>query len=101
MSGLFEVSEQAQEDLFEIWSRIAADSVDLADRIESEFYELFASLGRMPHQGQVRKDLTNRPVRFFTMYSFLVVYRPDLTPIRILTVMRGRRDAKAVLKERL
>ena len=43
MVSLYDVSAEAQNDLFEIWSRIADDSVELANRIESEFYELFAS----------------------------------------------------------
>jgi plasmid stabilization system protein ParE len=50
MTSLYDVSAEAQNDLFEIWRRIADDSVDLANRIEVEFYELFASLGRMPRQ---------------------------------------------------
>jgi len=35
-------------------------------------------------------DLTNRPVLFFPMYSFLIVYRPDVKPIRIMAVLRGQ-----------
>ena len=48
MASLYDVSAEAQNDLFEIWRRIAGESVELANRIESEFYALFASLGRMP-----------------------------------------------------
>jgi antitoxin ParD1/3/4 len=77
MAPLYEVSAEAQNDLFEIWQRIALDSVELAHRIEGDFYRLFDSLGRIPLQGHSRKDLTNRPVLFFPLYSFLVVYRPD------------------------
>jgi plasmid stabilization system protein ParE len=101
MASLYDVSAQAQDDLFEIWRRIAEDSVDLADRIEFDFRELFESLGRMPGQGHTRKDLTQRPVRFFPLHSFLVVYQPDVRPIRIMAVLRGRRNVKRVLKERL
>ena len=71
MASLYDVSAEAQNDLFEIWRRIADDSVELANRIESEFHELFAPLGRMPGQGHTRKDLTKRPVLFFPLYSFL------------------------------
>ena len=49
METLYDVSNEAQNDLFEIWRRIASDSVDLANRIEGEIHELFASLGRRPH----------------------------------------------------
>ncbi len=96
----YEVSAEAQNDLFEIWSRIANDSVDLANRIDEEFHNLFASLGRMPSQGHTRTDLTNRPVLFTSLYSFLVVYQPDVSPVRIMAVLRGKRDVKRLLKSR-
>ena len=101
MTPLYDVASAAQDDLFEIWSHIAKDSVDLANRIDFEFYELFASLGRMPTQGHTRKDLTHHSVLFFPLYSFLVIYQPDVTPIRIMAVLRGRRDVKRILKGRL
>jgi len=75
---LYQISFEAQDDLFEIWQRIALDSVDLANRIEGEFYSLFESLARMPGLGHTRKDLTKRPVLFFPLYSFLVVYQPEV-----------------------
>ena len=99
--SLYDVSGQAQDDLFEIWRRIARDSVELANRIENEFLELFIALGRMPQQGHARRDLTSRPVLFFPMYSFLIVYQPDARPIRIMAVLRGRRNLKRLLKKRL
>ena len=55
----------------------------------------------MPRQGHPRKDLTKRPVLFFPLYSFLVVYQPDANPIRIMAVVRGKRNVKHLLKERL
>lgn len=100
MAPLYEVSAEAQDDLFEIWRRIAGDSVELANRIDSEFHELFASLARMPRQGHTRKDLTNRPVLFFTLYSFLIVYEPEVTPLRIMAVFRGKRNVKRILGSR-
>lgn len=100
MASLYSVAAEAQHDLFEIWRRIAEDSFELAERIHAEFHELFASLGRMPSQGHSRTDLTRRPVLFFPLYSFLVVYQPETKPIRIMAVLRGRRNIKRILKER-
>jgi|SRR5208283_3391791 plasmid stabilization system protein ParE len=96
----YEVSSEAQDDLFEIWRRISADSTELADHIDREFHELFASLAVMPFQGHPRQDLTARRVLFFAKYSFLVVYQPDTNPVRIMAVLRGRRNVKRVLSER-
>lgn len=100
MEPSYEVSAEAQDDLFEIWRRIAEDSLDLAYRIQAEFYALFESLARMPHQGHARKDLTSPPVLFFPLYSFLVTYDPNANPIRILAVLRGRRNVKRILRDR-
>ncbi len=52
-------------------------------------------LGRMPGRGH-----TKRPVLFFPLYSFLIVYQPDVNPIRIMAVLRGRRNIKRILRER-
>jgi hypothetical protein len=46
--SLYNVPVDAQDDLFEIWERIAKDSVGLANRLEDEFHELFASVGPTP-----------------------------------------------------
>src|ERR1700689_4846782 len=100
MASHHEVSAEAENDLFEVWQRIARDSVDLANRIEREFHATFASLGRMPGQGHTRKDLSKRAVLFFPLYSFLIVYQPDVRPIRIMAVLRGKRDVKRILRER-
>ncbi len=80
---------------------MAEDSLELANRIEGEFYSLFASLSRMPGQGHTRKEFTARPVLFFPLYSFLVVYQPDVNPIRIMAVLRGKRNVRQSLRDRL
>jgi len=100
LKTLYEVSAEAQLDLIQIWLRIAQDSIELADRVEGEFYSLFESLAHMPRQGHSRRDLTKRPVLFFPLHSFLVVYQPEVSPIRIMAVLRGRRNVKSILKER-
>jgi plasmid stabilization system protein ParE len=96
----YSISSEAQKDLFEIWVRIARDSVDLANRIEAEFYSRFESLGQTPGQGHTRKDLTKRNVLFSPLYSFLIIYQPEPRPIRILAILRGRRNVKRILKDR-
>jgi plasmid stabilization system protein ParE len=94
------VSPEANSDIFEIWRWIARDSVELADRVDAELYEMFEALARMPGQGHRREDLTSRPVLFFPLYSYLIVYQPDVDPIRILAVLRGTRNVKRILKKR-
>lgn len=100
MDSLYEISDEAQNDLFEIWQRIAADSIDVANRIDEEFHSLFDALARMPGQGHLRKDLTSKPLLFFPIYSYLVVYHPKTTPVRILAVLHGKRDVRRLLRGR-
>lgn len=101
IESLYVVSAAAQEDLFDIWRRIACDSVSLADRIEREIREVFEAVGRMPSIGHIRRDITRHRVLFFPIYSFLVVYEPDARPVRIMAVLRGKRDLRRVLADRL
>jgi plasmid stabilization system protein ParE len=96
----YRVSPEANNDIFEIWSWIAKDNVELADRVDGELHEVFEGLARMPGQGHRRKDLTSRPVLFFPLYSYLIVYQPDVDPIHIMAVLRGTRNVKRVLKRR-
>jgi plasmid stabilization system protein ParE len=53
--------------------------------------------------GSKRSEITSLPVRFWvvTRYpNFIVVYRPDLSPIQIVAVLHGKREIKRLLKER-
>jgi plasmid stabilization system protein ParE len=47
-----------------------------------------------------RKDLTDLDVRFFTVYSYLIVYRPDTVPLQVVAILHGRRDVDKVLRQR-
>lgn len=57
--AFYELSSEAQNDLFEIWMHIAGDSVELADRIYDEFHSLLGSLGKMPGQRYRQKISPN------------------------------------------
>ncbi|MBK9778004.1 MAG: hypothetical protein IPP62_16870 [bacterium] len=43
-------------------------------------------------------DLTSRPVRFFPVYSYLVVYSANARPIEIVRVLGGAQDVGAILQ---
>jgi len=49
----------------------------------------------------MRQDLTNEDVKFFPVYSYLIVYRPKTKPLQIACILHGRRDVEQVLKGRL
>jgi plasmid stabilization system protein ParE len=47
----------------------------------------------------VREDLTDRPLKFWSVYSYLVVYDPADSPLTIIAVLHGARDVAQILKE--
>ena len=93
------VSPRADEDLFEIWRHLfERSSVEIANRVESELYAAFETLAQNPRIGHKRTDLTSHPVLFFTLYSYMIVYRPH-TPLEIVRVLHGKRDVKRILRQ--
>jgi antitoxin ParD1/3/4 len=93
--SLYLLTPQAEDDLFDIWSYIAQDSLSAADRVEAEIYAAFTFLAATPHVGHVRSDLTDRNVRFWTLPHFsyyVIVYDPAFQPLRIIRVLHGATD---------
>jgi plasmid stabilization system protein ParE len=88
----------AANDLIEIWRYIRKQrSERTADRVEEVILEKFAALARVPGIGHMRPDITAADVRFFPVYSYLIVYRPSMTPLQIVAVLHGARDVVTLL----
>ena len=58
----------------------------------------FQHLADIPAIGHAREDLTARPVKFWSVYSYLVVYDPATSPLTIVAVLHGARDVENLLK---
>src|SRR6266705_120380 len=85
MSVRFVLPPQAALDLLEIWQYIKEQSsVTIADRIESAVRERMAFLAGTPGAGHSRNDLTEEDLKFFSVYSYLIVYRPETKPLQIV-----------------
>jgi len=72
-----------------------------ADRVESVIREKIVYLAGRPGGGHWRKDLAHEPVKFFPVYSYLIVYRPETSPLQVVAILHGRRDVEELLKDRL
>ncbi len=94
----FFYSPQARQDLLEIWEFIARDSLDAADRVEREMEQAVAALVRNPWRGHTRRDLTSKPVLFWPIYSYLIIYNPAARPLEVVRILSGYRDIAAMLK---
>ena len=54
-------------------------------------------LAENPGIGHVRSDLTDEDVRFWPVFKYLVIYRPETAPLEIVRVLHGRRDVERIL----
>jgi toxin ParE1/3/4 len=97
MSG-YVVSPKADEDIFEIWRYLYERAgIEVANRVEAKVYGAFETLAQNPRVVHKRSDLTTHRVLFFTVYSYMIVYRPG-TPLDIARVLHGKRDLKRILE---
>jgi plasmid stabilization system protein ParE len=103
MSG-YALTPLAQADVFAIWSYIADDSEDAANRVEQAIYEACAFVADGPIRGHSRPDLTARSLGFWTLArypNYSVVYRPETAPLQVVAVLHGKRNMRRILKHRL
>lgn len=63
-----------------------------------EIQKAVEMLARNPDLGHIRKDLTSKPVRFWPIYSYLIIYDPAARPLEIVRVLSGYRDLAKLLK---
>ena len=92
----------AARDLVEIWRYIKEESSrNTAERVESVIREKLVFLAGSQGTGHRRHDLTGADVRFFPIYSYLIVYRPDTKPIEVAAILHGARDVAKLLLTRL
>jgi antitoxin ParD1/3/4/toxin ParE1/3/4 len=82
----------AQHDLVEIIEYIAAENPNAAVRVRDEFQLAFMNLGDNPGMGHYREDLLDQRHKFWNVYSYVIVYRWQVKPIQILSVIHGARD---------
>ncbi|HEV2202783.1 MAG TPA: type II toxin-antitoxin system RelE/ParE family toxin [Bryobacteraceae bacterium] len=91
----------AASDLVQIWRYIRKESsADAADRVEAVIRSKIAVLAEAPFAGHWRRDLTAVDVRFFPVYSYLIVYQPQTMPLRVVAILHGARDVKGILDRR-
>jgi plasmid stabilization system protein ParE len=97
----FQLTPQALDDLFDIWSYIAQDSPAAADRVEEAIFLACEHLAKSPMIGAIRKDLTALPVRFWlvTPYSnYFIIYDSETNPLRVIRILHRARNIPSLLR---
>src|ERR1700691_2658965 len=97
----YQFTPQAARDLLDIWSFIAQDYRDAADRVEAAVFRACELLAESPHAGRIREDVTSLPLRFWVLppYSnYLIVYDPESKPLHVIRILHGARDLPSILR---
>lgn len=98
----FQLTEDAVLDVDGIWLYLLEkQGLETADRIVTEFFKGFYKLAEAPNSGHRRTDLTGRPILFYRIFSYLVIYTPGSKPLQILGVLHGKRNIARILRKRL
>jgi plasmid stabilization system protein ParE len=93
----FVLTAAAEQDVDEIADFIAKDSLGAAKQVVADLRKAMRRLAAMPQTGHLREDLSRKPVRFWSVYSYLISYRPDTKPLQIIRVLHGSRDVRRIL----
>jgi len=88
----YRVLPDAQHDMHNIDDWVVEHfGTDFADRTQTNLCDTFELLAEFPQVGQLRPDIVSRPVRFFLLKPYWIVYQPG-TPLLIHRIYHAARD---------
>jgi plasmid stabilization system protein ParE len=73
----------------------------MADHVESATKDKFVFLSKTPGAGHTRRNLATEVVKFFPVYPYLMVYRPETDPLQVVSILHASRDLEQILRDRL
>lgn len=85
------LSEQAKEDLLDIWQYIAIDSIESADSFVDFIYENCKKLSSYPEIGRKRDELIPG-IRYLPIKRYLVFYRIKEKNVEVVRIVSAYRD---------
>jgi plasmid stabilization system protein ParE len=95
----YTIAPAAWGDLQEIWDYLAGEaSVETADRVYDELHSAMKRLAEWPGLGHLREDLCDEPLRFYRVFSYLILYRPETKPLGIVRVLHAAMDIRSILR---
>lgn len=83
-------TDRADEDLIEIWTTIATENPNTADRVLDAIEARWQQLARHPYSGMARDDIA-AGVRHLVASQYLTLYRVTHEYVEIIRVLHGRR----------
>ena len=94
----YQLTETAEDELDAILEGIAdRDGVMRALHIHGKFVEAFELLAFQPGSGTKRPTLIDKRLRWWNVFSWVVIYDPESSPISILRIFDGRQELSRIL----
>lgn len=94
------LTDEAKKDLADIKAYLKSEAgARIAKSTLSKIKEALVFLGDTPGAGHLREDLTDEAVKFWAVFSYLIVYDSAKRPIEIIRIIHGRREISATLSQ--
>lgn len=95
------LSPQAIDDIFEIATHLDQENIDASIRVSKTLVNACEAIAAYPSLGKTRKVNASKTVRIRLAnprWPYLIVYDPDVSPLRILRILHGARNLDRILK---
>jgi len=97
----FRLSPEAENDLDGIRRYLTRQGGAASARhVLRELRQALQILANAPEIGHSREDLTDEPVKFWPVFSYLIVYDPATRPIGVARIIHGQQDVEAIFREK-
>lgn len=86
------LTDAAKADIREIVAYLRPRSPAAARTVQRELRAAMRRLADFPHMGHLREDVSDEPLRFWSVFSYLIAYRPEQKPLQVVRVVHGARN---------
>ena len=96
----YRLTPEAERDLDDIADYlIEQGGPSLVRHVHGAIEDGMEFLSRTPGAGHWRTDLTDAPVKFWPVFSYLIVYDAETQPIGIARVLHGAQDLASLFSD--
>lgn len=94
------VSEEAHADMRAIWDHVANENgPDRADYVLDRMEAALQTIAEMPGIGHLHLSLPHEALRVWSVFSYLIIYRPNTRPLEIVRVLHGARNLPPLFEQ--